>query len=146
MGHLFVAQGDLTKLACDSLLIPCDSRLNVNSVWAGILPPGLKVGDKSDWLRLGGRKNKAGVIALPDNDNRRVSAFIAVDADKNAAPEDVVDRLWKALDYVSKGLDHADGRVTHLIGIPLVGTGHGGLEGRRARSSRNSCGVITQRR
>ena len=99
VGHLFVAQGDLTRLACDALLIPCDSSLNVNSVWDSILPEDLPVGDMGDWLQLEGEVNAEGVVALPANDNRLVTAFVAVDI--YVEPNEVVDRLWKALAYVS---------------------------------------------
>jgi hypothetical protein len=129
VGHLFVAQGDLTRLACDAIVIPCDKQLNVNKAWESILPDGLPPGDGSDWLRLEGAENAHGVVTLPDADHRKVRAFVAVEV--STTPHDVIDRLWNALDDVSDGLVPADYRVQPLIGIPLVGTGYGGLEGRR---------------
>ena len=63
MGHLFVAQGDLTKLACDALVIPCNEKSNVNIAWAPILPVDTpRVGP---WLRIAGTANACGVIKLP---------------------------------------------------------------------------------
>lgn len=79
VGHLFVAQGDLTNLAFHALLIPCDSGLNVSKVWRGILPPDLPRGDSVEWLRLPGHSDAYGVVTLPDNANRRVRAFVAVE-------------------------------------------------------------------
>ena len=38
MGHLFVAHGDLTKLACDAVLIPCDAEGWVTPAWRSLLP------------------------------------------------------------------------------------------------------------
>lgn len=128
MGHLFVAQGDLTKLACDAVLIPCDYRLNVNRAWVSLLPSNLPPGD-AGWLRLPGSHNDAGVVTLDDNDGRRVRAFVTVR--DHATPENVVDSLWAALDHVATGLTCSGGRVRPLIGVPLPGTGDGGLRGRR---------------
>lgn len=41
-GHLFVIDGDLTKLKCDALLVPTDVGFNVTRIWTTILglPPG----------------------------------------------------------------------------------------------------------
>ncbi|MFV1356938.1 SIR2 family protein [Mycolicibacterium fortuitum] len=128
MGHLFVAQGDLTKLACDGVLIPCDSRLNVNRVWSSVLPSGLPVGD-AGWLRLPGSHDVNGVVTLDDHDGRKVRAFVAVDG--RTTPDDVVRRMWMAIDHVSQGLQAGEGRALPLIGVPVPGTGEGGLGGRR---------------
>lgn len=129
MGHLFVAQGDLTRLACDAIVVPCDSRLNVNTAWQPILPRGLPVGDRGDWIRLDGTEDARGVVSQPDSGGRLVRAFVAVHFE--TTPRDIVERLWKALVVVAERLAPAHGRVEPLIGIPLVGTGYGGLEGRR---------------
>ncbi|MFV8170900.1 SIR2 family protein [Mycolicibacterium peregrinum] len=128
MGHLFVAQGDLTKLACDAVLIPCDSGLNVNRVWSSVLPSGLSAGD-AGWLRLPGSHDANGVVTLDDHDGRKVRAFVAVKG--RTTPDDVVRRMWMAIDHVSPGLQAGDGRARPLIGVPVPGTGAGGLSGRR---------------
>lgn len=148
MGHLFVAQGDLTKLACDAVLIPCDSRLNVNRAWASILPADLPPGE-ANWLRLPGHSDENGIVSVDDSDGRRIRAFVAVDG--QATPKDVVDRLWAAIDQAGRNLTYHGGRVQPLIGVPLPGTGDGGLKGRRGevirellhrhRSTRCSCDI-----
>jgi len=133
MGHLFVAQGDLTKLACDAVLVPCDADMNVNDVWSPILAEDLQQGARSNWLRLPGHPNSAGVVPLPDHDQRRIHAFVTVDDDRLTTPEDVVLRLWKAVEKVSSGLTAKDGRERPLIGVPLPGVGEGGLGGHRGK-------------
>jgi hypothetical protein len=133
VGHLFVAHGDLTKLACDALLIPCDSARNVSRAWKELLPAGLPPSEYDhDWLVLPDPPNDAGAIELPSVDSRQVWAFATVDMDEEVTPDQVVDRTWTALDYVAAHVATHDGRVNQLIGIPLVGTGHGGLGARRA--------------
>jgi hypothetical protein len=130
---LFVAHGDLTKLACDALVIPCDSDGNVNSVWRKILPKDLPPSKRyPEWLALEGHPNDAGLIELPTVDGRRLWAFASVDVDGEATPEQVVARTSKALAHVCQQIADQGDRATPLIGIPLAGTGHGGLETRRA--------------
>ena len=36
-GHLFIINGDLTKLACDAILIPTDVRFHINKPWRQLL-------------------------------------------------------------------------------------------------------------
>lgn len=133
VGHLFVARGDLTKLACDGILIPCDSAGHVNPVWSDVLPPGLPRSDAyPEWLVLDGGTDDVGVVALPAVDDRAVWAFASVDIDRDATPKDVADRTWAALTHVAGRIAIREGRVTPLIGLPLPGAGHGGLRTRRA--------------
>jgi hypothetical protein len=134
VGHLFVAHGDLTKLACDGLLVPCDSAGNVRRVWKKVLPKGLPAStDDPDWLVLDGQANSAGVIGQPGSNGRQVWAFASVDFDVPATPDQVAERTWKALKHVSGIVTPRDGRSSPLIGIPLAGVGHGGLGMERAK-------------
>ena len=49
-GHLFVIDGDLTKIACDAWLLPTDSHFDITNSWAHIFPGDRlvreRVGDK----------------------------------------------------------------------------------------------------
>ena len=36
-GHLFIVNGDLTKIACDALLIPTDTAFDITESWNGFL-------------------------------------------------------------------------------------------------------------
>lgn len=132
MGHLFVAHGDLTALACDGLLIPCDSDGNVRRIWQPLLPTGLPVSsDNLEWLAVPGRPNEHGVISLDPVDGRPVWAFVTVDRDAVASPDEVVDRTWRAVRYAAVGLQSSEDREMPLLGLPLAGTGHAGLATRR---------------
>lgn len=129
MGHLFVALGDLTKLACDAVLVPCDGEGWVTAPWRSLLPPGLRRDPGTCWFRLP-EPPVNGVVRLPDADNREVWAFATMEwvADD---PEDVVRRIWHAITTVSKSARASGGRAVPLIGLPLAGTGEGGLADRR---------------
>ena len=128
MGHLFVAQGDLTKLACDAMVIPCDEQLNVNRAWVPVVPADTRM--VGPWLRIAGTANAYGVIDLPVVRSRRVCAFVSPYAGY-VAPNEPVDRLWAALTDMDRRLERGARRTKPLIGIPLVGTGDGGLAHRR---------------
>ena len=66
MGHLFVAHGDLTKLACDAVLIPCDAQGWVTPGWQSLLPTGLPRDETTGWFRLRDAPGVDGTVALPD--------------------------------------------------------------------------------
>lgn len=105
----------------------------MNPGWSDVLPPGLPRSDAyPEWLVLAGRPNGAGVVDLPAVDGRAVWAFASVDVDRDATPEDVVDRAWKALTRMAGHIAVREGRAASLIGLPLPGAGHGGLGTRRA--------------
>ena len=104
----------------------------MNRDWRSILPAGLSEVYGGHLLRLEGQPNAAGVIALPDNRGRKVSAFVAIEF--RTTSSEVVSRLWAALTDIAEDLVSCQGRVTPLIGIPLVGTGYGGLAQRTEAS------------
>jgi hypothetical protein len=130
VGHLFVAHGDLTKLACDAVLIPCDDNGWVTAAWRGLLPPALPRNSVSGWFRLTDAPDVDGIVRLPDVDGRKVGAFASM---KWVAsdPADVVERVWRAVNAVSTDLRASDGRAVPLVALPLAGTGEGGLGSRR---------------
>jgi hypothetical protein len=129
VGHLFVAHGDLTKLACDAVLVPCDREGWVTPAWGSLLPPGLRQARGSGWFRLTDAPVD-GIAQLPDNDGRKVCAFASMEW-VATDPADVVERMWRAISSVSADLQASDGRAMPLIGLPLAGTGEGGLADRR---------------
>ncbi|KJE89461.1 hypothetical protein CAOG_00925 [Capsaspora owczarzaki ATCC 30864] len=54
-GHVFVALGDLTKLACDAWMVPTDENMVIESCWSktGYIEPGPKPADwKNDGVRI----------------------------------------------------------------------------------------------
>ncbi|WP_134767186.1 SIR2 family protein [Nocardioides sp. 1609] len=127
-GHLFVAHGDLTRLACDAVLVPCDGAGNVSDSWSALLPPGLPRGDHAGWLRVG-RPDADGVVDLGTHEQRRVVALDTVSG--SLSPAELAERTWAAVERLGSRLVARDGRHRALVAIPLVGTGDGGLAGRR---------------
>lgn len=140
-GHLFVAHGDLTRLACDAVVVPCDGDGNVTGAWAELLPDGLPPGDGPGWLRIG-TPGRSGLVEVGEHDGRRV---LALDTHSGLpSPEQLAERTWDALAEAGAGLGARDGRAVPLVALPLVGTGAGGLSRRRAEvvTTLLSCGRL----
>lgn len=132
-GHLFVLQGDLTRLACDAVVLPCDDALNITRLWQPLLPPGLPKGDSPEWLRLPVEDLEGNIVRLPDVDKRRVRASITLPASNlpRSTPETVANRVVAGVRTGAKDLQPQGGRHLPLVAVPLVGTGAGGLNHRR---------------
>jgi len=128
-GHLFAFQCDLTRLACDAVVLPCDAHGNIGYWWTKLLPDELGRGDTSEWLRLPEERRAGTVFTLPPTDGRHV--FAAVTTERNLDIPEMVNRVVAAISVASRDLAASDGRDLPLVALPLVGTGDGGLHGRR---------------
>lgn len=121
-GHLFVLHGDLTKLACDGVVIPRDGWGNV-STWAHALFTDAPVPD--------GR-----YAQLPNGPSLRHGAhrhaFELIDT--QARIDDVLrlsSAVAESVARVADGTTAGQGRARKLVALPLPGTGEGGLAHRR---------------
>jgi hypothetical protein len=140
-GHLFVLRGDLTKLHCSAVLIPCDSEWRVvKKNWAGILPKdSLGDEDKNGWApfkrRGTGRftdavKTKARWVRLvvtADDNSFTVNRNGEYDSPRDTARWVAAGVVEAIADWSSRSRRMPTGRVKPLIGLPLVGTGDGGF-------------------
>ncbi|MCB1286341.1 MAG: SIR2 family protein [Mycobacterium sp.] len=137
-GHLFVLRGDLTKLHCSAVLIPCDSEWRVvEDHWGRFLPEGC-LGRADGWgwapFMRGGEGRFTDVVTTGD---KRVRLVVTADDDRtDDSPRQtaswVADGVVEVIaDWSERGLPKPTGRIKPLIGLPLVGTGAGGFQ--RAR-------------
>jgi hypothetical protein len=127
--HVFVAHTDLTKLACELVLIPTDANLYVTPHWQHVgqpdpecLPPG--------WSNSGARVTNAVPEASPGFG--RVVHWV-----NTGGIQGLDDVAW-LLEGVRQGLDAAGtslrgrqsqfNRARPLVGLPLFGTGAGGFD------------------
>ena len=133
-GHVFVVRGDLQRLACDAVVLPCDDEFNIDPVWREFLPVGLPPVSGSSWLRLTGPAGDTMGWDLEPSKGRRVRAVVTTVnsmVGSRAAPNDVAARLAAGVQHISAGLEPQGGRHLPLIAVPLAGTGSGGLAHRR---------------
>lgn len=142
-GHVFVIRGDLTKLACDAVLLPCDSQLNINTVWSPLLPEGLEPGSYRGWLRLPADLID-GVVGLGPAPSARanlrsdetdaadihggpeVYAVATTVRGSGDSPAEIAERLRSGVARITAELQAQGGRKLPLIAMPLVGSGDGG--------------------
>lgn len=133
-GHVFVQRGDLTKLACDGVLIPTDAQLNVTRHWRALLPPELiESSSYGGWLRVEvappegwGRARRA--LELPGTGRLWLVETGAADP---TAPW-IADGVRQAVRLAGPILRASESaRAKPLLALPLPGAGDGGLRERR---------------
>jgi hypothetical protein len=121
-GHLFITQGDLTKLACDAWIVPTDATGKViKTWWAALGEPSLAA--HAEVLRTAGAvtvrprtRNKPAIVAVNSGAGRKGPAWYA-------------DQLITAVELAMSEADAGKplcGRDRPLIGVPIVGVGAGG--------------------
>ena len=137
-GHVFVARGDLRELACDELLVPTDDELHISEAWHEIVPslpaPGPSWPEEPWCLETAGRLPAAPRVWLA------ATAQLQAESRDNSAIENALEVLLERVDrFVEVAADstRADStraensdRARPLLGLPVVGTGHGGLRTR----------------
>lgn len=138
-GHVFVAQGDLTQIHADDLLVPCDTDTNVTVGWASLLGPTQP--GAGDWIRPVGVTAPAGFdgvdrqpLRLADlPDGRRV--WLVNSGGRPADVEWLVAGIRNAVGAVAevgdRGRQPRLGRERQLIAMPVFGVGSGGFDGQR---------------
>lgn len=147
-GHLFVVQADLTRLAADAFLIPCDSALNVSGTWRPFVEPGAPAQAKEDWFRPEGVQLQGGVAVLPDptpedaTPDQVVGLRVLVDT---VGVDSIPAMVSRSLDAVRRAAAlatrHGD-RALPLIALPILGVGQGRFPGQRAEAVRELVGQL----
>ena len=124
-GHLFIVQGDLTKLSCDGILVPCDDRGNVSRWWFEMFQQQPQTSRPWEPLPEGARlrPTRKGPVAHELVDTVSVGGDIDL----------LVEAVHKGLAALAGKVksEAGAGRVMPLLALPMPGTGHGGLAHRR---------------
>lgn len=141
-GHVFITRGDLTKLACDAWLLPTDSLISVTTGFRSGLPSGLKEHLKRLHLRRLKDGSASRSPAQFADEPRVLAVSEGIDATRDPRPYlvNIGGSHGRGVGWYVSGVveflrvsaeSFADreplhGRAKPLIGLPLVGTGHGG--------------------
>lgn len=147
-GHLFVVQADLTRLAADAFIIPCDGDGYVAGGWRPFVEPGKKQQASTDWFKPEGVEIREGMARLsppaiagsadgrlrPDN---VLGVRVLVDTVTPKTIEGMVARALEAVKAVASEAESHGGRVVPLVALPIVGVGQGSTPVGGLRSSRN---------
>jgi hypothetical protein len=134
-GHVFIVRADLTKLACDAWLLPCDETLIVSPGWHETLPPSLRDRLGSDSrldIRVPAGWGNDGIRA------RRLTEWNSADDEPqpwlvntggNPETEDgwYLEGLHQFVEAAAADRSESRyGRARPLVGLPLIATGLGG--------------------
>jgi len=137
-GHLFIVQADLTRLAADAFLVPCDDELNVSGTWRPFLQSGASPQAKEDWFVPQGVQLENGLAVLPDTTPKNptpdqvVGLRVLVDT---VGVDDIAAMVTRSLDAVRLAASQAQrhgGRILPLVAMPVLGVGQGNFKGHRA--------------
>jgi hypothetical protein len=130
-GHLYVVDGDLTRIACDAWLLPTDDHFDITEAWHSVVPVDRK------W-RLTGHEWPVTENGMLDDGNRIIKyrghhdgaeIYLARIGHREADPGVY---SGAALEFLRKATDAfaGTGRLPRLA-INQIGSGHGG--GRQVR-------------
>lgn len=141
-GHLFAVHGDLTKLALDDIVIPCDGRLNVTAGFRSVLGE-IRAGD-GDWIRPVGHEppdgfdgsDRAPLLLHEHAGEPRAWLFNSSISD-GVSTEAALEWLTTGIESLlitiaSRERQPLYGRSRRTIGMPMVGVGEGGFKQIRA--------------
>jgi hypothetical protein len=158
-GHLFVVQADLSRIAADAFLIPCDSNVNVSGGWRPFVEPGSEPRPSWEWFRPEGVTLTDGLAFLADpppqpnqpdgtgTTQRRmpddvVRLRVLVDTVGVASISAMVDRSIDAVALAADKARRHGGRSLPLVALPILGVGQGNFPGRRAEVVRELVGRL----
>lgn len=147
-GHLFVVQADITRLAADAFLVPCDAELSVAGNWRPFLKPGATAQAADHWFTPEGVSEENEFRYLPDTSplptqgpDDVVGLRVLVDTVTAETIPDMVRDSLAAVRFAAGKAERRGGRALPLIAMPILGVGQGRFPGRRAEVIRE---LITQ--
>ncbi|WP_236832944.1 hypothetical protein [Blastococcus sp. KM273128] len=137
-GHVFVVGADLTRLACDDVLVPTDRSLRVARGWCSVLPDELITDRQADGdcVALSWTGDER-VLEVPGDGPRRAWLVDTVDGGTDGTGGRglawLLDGAREALAAVARRevREPVHGRARRLVGLPALGTGWGGAAGER---------------
>jgi hypothetical protein len=133
-GHVFITQGDLTRIACDAWLLPTDINLSVTHPWHRALGDAvdeaaskLRRAKPSGWASevLSAPLNPSAAEGDRKNADEPWMTCIGMVGPDLAAHVEATDAFIRLAASVHKRKP-ARGRQKALLALPLVGTGKGG--------------------
>ena len=132
-GHVFVVGADLTRLACDDVLVPTDRSLRVAPDWRALIPDDVVAEESAEAVRV--RLEWSGaerVLEAPGERSPHVWLVDTVDDEGQGLPW-LLDGAREALAAVARRPvpEPVHGRARRLVGLPALGTGWGGAAGER---------------
>jgi hypothetical protein len=132
-GHVFVAGADLTRLACDDVVVPTDRALQVDAGWLPLLPPEAVQDRSAGTAQVGVRwPEGARAVGVPGSTCPRTWLVDTV-GDEGRGLDWLLDGAREVLAAVAAapGGEPRYGRARRLVALPALGTGWGVAAGSR---------------
>ena len=126
-GHLFIFQADLTRLASDVVVVPCDGAALLRGAWEQFMPEGT-IPVRPGWVRFPAHQLKDGHDSLTGRAGT-VTELVATYGFTDIGR--LVERVVTAVRRGAQRATPGAGRALPLVALPLAGTGAGGLAHRR---------------
>jgi len=119
-GHVFIVQGDLTRLRCDAWLLPSDAELRLTAAWREARP------DLEERVRALEPPAEWQVLPVPVEDDRP-QPWVG-DVPGEEAPAEAFAAVAAAFVRAAAPGEACPPRERRLLGVPVLGTGQGGGE------------------
>ena len=132
-GHVFVVGADLTRLACDDVLVPTDRDLHVDAGWLPLLPEDAVAAAGDGTVRLrAGWPTDARVLQVAGSREPRTWLVDTV-GDEGRGLDWLLDGAREALATVASAPERSPrhARARRLVALPALGTGWGVAAGSR---------------
>jgi hypothetical protein len=131
-GHLFIVRGNLMRLACDAILVPSGTRRgrvgDVVDPWTSLPLP-----IDADGYVTPAPSNEQRVVKVASGDAHRPDLWLGHTGDEGRRPDWYAEAAVEFVRQAGSTPIHPDRArpLAHphpLIGLPLIGTGSGGME------------------
>ena len=125
-GHVFVVGADLTRLACDDVLVPSDAGRHESEGWLPLLPQdALQQCERGTCV--GGRWPDGRRVVRVPGDGARAAWLVDTVGEEGRGLPWLLEGAREALDAVAGREVRAPvhGRARRLVGLPALGTGGG---------------------
>jgi hypothetical protein len=135
-GHVFVVRGDLTQIACDAVLVPASSAPDITPSWRPLFAQHrLGAPNSLGWSHVAldlpdGWGEAVRAARVPEDSQRRQVWLVRTDS-HGRDPAWVAQSLVEGVQRAAAALPSEGRRAKRLIGLPLAGTGDGGLAQQR---------------
>lgn len=125
-GHFFLLRGDLPRLKCSAILIPCGNDWEVTNHWNDLLQPDRF--ETAPWgMRLRDRPTTGRFVDLFEHKGRRIRTVVTTDQ-AVLDPRRVAAGIVAAIEDFAVGIRIAPARIKPLVELPLVGIDAGRLK------------------
>lgn len=147
-GHLFIVQGDLTRVAVDAAIVPCDADQNFHQGFAAFFGESTRIGTfrEREYLRpleehVVGIEDQTGLWAYRKGDGGSVGSthvFLLETSNEHGDLNSLLDRMEGAIRHVRSAVEESVPGKRPMIALTLPGVHAGGFRDQYAAAARGT--------